>query len=205
MMEITGEKRETNSAIARRGRESMDRKEAERKEFLKVIKENPYDESVRAIYADWLDDANEPEEADFFRRWTLEKHKEAEAWLRDLASRCGATCENYGDDHYLLHEAMSNEGLYWFRPENRARIDELREQIESTSSEKWVPITYETVIEAGHTYISQGYGWIQVGSETARDLCNKGVNEKFWECWETVTGIRVSFNKQEAAPFVCTC
>ncbi len=53
----------------------------QRQAFLDAIKADPYDTTVRKVFSDWLDENDEPEEADFFRSWTLEKHKEAEKWM----------------------------------------------------------------------------------------------------------------------------
>lgn len=45
----------------------------EKAAFLAAIKENPRDLVTRKVFADWLDEHDEPEEADLQRRWTLEK------------------------------------------------------------------------------------------------------------------------------------
>ena len=48
----------------------------ERDGFLKALEENEDDTSIRLVYADWLDDHGEHEEADRQRKWPA-----AKAWL----------------------------------------------------------------------------------------------------------------------------
>jgi uncharacterized protein (TIGR02996 family) len=55
----------------------------EREAFLKAIAAAPWDdELIRGVYADWLDEHGEHEEADRQRRYVP-----AERWLRDFAKR----------------------------------------------------------------------------------------------------------------------
>ena len=64
--------------------------EQERKEFLEEIQTNTRNTYVRAIFADWLDEHDEPELADFYRSWTLKKHEESEKWLQDYVDKIAA-------------------------------------------------------------------------------------------------------------------
>src|SRR3954452_13144798 len=48
----------------------------ERKAFLKLLDKNEDDTTTRLVYADWLDEHGEHEEADRQRKW-----KAAKAWL----------------------------------------------------------------------------------------------------------------------------
>jgi uncharacterized protein (TIGR02996 family) len=50
--------------------------EKERKAFLKALKKNEDDTTTRLVYADWLDERGEHEEADRMR-----KHDAAKKWL----------------------------------------------------------------------------------------------------------------------------
>ena len=50
--------------------------EKERKAFLKALKKNEDDATTRLVYADWLDERGEHEEADRMRKWDA-----AKAWL----------------------------------------------------------------------------------------------------------------------------
>jgi uncharacterized protein (TIGR02996 family) len=50
--------------------------ESERKAFLKALAANEDDTTTRLVYADWLDERGEHEEADRMRKWDA-----AKAWL----------------------------------------------------------------------------------------------------------------------------
>jgi len=131
--------------------------------FKKAIAAEAWDaEWPRLIYADWLEENDEPEEAMRQRKWT-----EAARWLHDFAARCGYT--GYDDD-----------------------IQE--------------PITFDTLVQAGHDWIDHEDYFTQIGSEEARTLMwEPGNRELFWEHWQTVTGIKVSDEQKEVAPFSCSC
>lgn len=53
--------------------------------FLDRIKEEPKDAFARACYADFLDENDRPEEADFLRTWTPELHDQAVTFFTNLA------------------------------------------------------------------------------------------------------------------------
>jgi uncharacterized protein (TIGR02996 family) len=63
----------------------MGRKE-DKEAFEEAIKEDPYNQATRLIFADWLNENNFDDEAEIQRSWTREK-QEAEDYLRDFASK----------------------------------------------------------------------------------------------------------------------
>lgn len=67
--------------------------QTERDAFLAALAENPDDNATRLIFADWLDDHDQPEEADRMQRWKASKE-----WLTEFAGKCGTTCTNYSLD-----------------------------------------------------------------------------------------------------------
>ncbi len=71
----------------------------EREKFLEEIRTRPRNTSVRAIFADWLDEHDEPELADFYRSWTLERHEESEKWLWDYIGKIMEEGMTWGEDH----------------------------------------------------------------------------------------------------------
>lgn len=60
----------------------------EKAAFEEAIAENPYDETTRKVFADWLEEHGDDDEAILQREWTAEKHAAAEAFLDDYASQC---------------------------------------------------------------------------------------------------------------------
>ena len=66
----------------------------ERQAFLKAIESGPWDDEVtRFVYADWLDEHGEHEEADRQR-----KHVASERWLRAFAKEHEEYFPRYDDD-----------------------------------------------------------------------------------------------------------
>jgi uncharacterized protein (TIGR02996 family) len=57
----------------------------EREAFLQAITDEPRDLATRRAFADWLDEHDEPELADFHRKWTVQKYDEAWKWLQEFA------------------------------------------------------------------------------------------------------------------------
>ena len=60
----------------------------ERDAFVQALTENPYDETTHRVFADFLDENDEPELADFHRTWTKE-WQEARDWMTDFAEKGG--------------------------------------------------------------------------------------------------------------------
>lgn len=52
--------------------------------FMQAITENPRDLLARHAFADWLDEHDEPELADFHRNWTVEKYDKAKKYLEEF-------------------------------------------------------------------------------------------------------------------------
>ncbi len=53
----------------------------EQEAFVAQLRDNPEDHATRLVYADWLDDHDQPEEADRMRKW-----RSAREWLARFAS-----------------------------------------------------------------------------------------------------------------------
>ena len=151
----------------------------ERRGFEQTIQVNRYDEVARRIYADWLSEQGLDDEATVQYSWTIEK-QQAEDWLRGFACRCGDTCINYDE------------------------VTDLR-RTSGPIEEKWVSITFEDVIQAGHDFIDNGDFFYQEGLETARDLMDKETTDLYWQHWSTYTGRSLPATYRGMAPFSCSC
>jgi len=68
--------------------------------FIKALEENEDDTATRLVYADWLDEHGEHEEADRQRKWPA-----AKAWLREF---CGEEDDD-ADAYYIGVNALIEE------------------------------------------------------------------------------------------------
>ena len=59
---------------------------SDERDFLAAIEAAPADEAPHKVYADWLDEHDRPEEADWHRQWTAKAARAARAWFRDFAT-----------------------------------------------------------------------------------------------------------------------
>lgn len=99
----------------------------ERQAFLDAIKDNPRDEVVRKVFADWLDEHDEPEEADFYRAWSLEAYEEGARWLEEYANKLNR------------YEAYAPYG-----------------EGEIINRDKTPVLTYEELLQAAHKHLDTG-------------------------------------------------
>jgi uncharacterized protein (TIGR02996 family) len=140
----------------------------EREAFEQGIAKDPRDLTVRRIFADWLDEHDEPELADFHRQWTVEKYDEAWKWLREFAA-------------FLSEEASSAYDT---------------EDYEQT-------FTAEEFLDQMRQRVEKGEGGIYLGFDTPED-CWEG-QPRMWECYELITGQKVTEHVKEEGFFSCAC
>lgn len=67
----------------------------QRQAFLDTLTANEDDTATRWIYADWLDEQNEHEEADRMRKWPA-----AKAWMVEFAASLGGTGVDDDEENY---------------------------------------------------------------------------------------------------------
>ncbi len=152
--------------------------ESERKAFLKALKKNEDDTTTRLVFADWLDDHGEHEEADRHRKWPAAKE-----WLVQF---CKA----------------NNPPAPDIDPE------ELLESDPDALLDYEYPISYEELIELGKQAIKNGNKggyWFSCGNnmgmcDALRDNC-----AEFWKNWSIVTGIPLPPDVEEKSGFSCAC
>ncbi len=107
----------------------------ERDAFLKVLAANEDDTTVRLVYADWLDEQGEHEEADRQRKWPAAKE-----WLIRLSRDNNPPSEDDPDEWFISYQTLlelGREGVertgdwYGFScANNMSMCDALRENSE---------------------------------------------------------------------------
>ena len=77
----------------------------DRQVFLSALTENEDDATTRLVYADWLDDRGEHEEADRQRKWPA-----AKKWLQEFARTHPDFGGHWGDDQEQFEADLGDEG-----------------------------------------------------------------------------------------------
>jgi len=79
--------------------------QSERKAFLKLLAKNEDDTTTRLVFADWLDEHGEHEEADRQRKWPAAKE-----WLVKLCEANNPPDENDPDEWFISYETLLELG-----------------------------------------------------------------------------------------------
>lgn len=68
------------------------------------------------------------------------------------------------------------------------------------------PLTVADMIEAGQSLLDNGYGFVQMGSEQARDVFRDGDNARlYWQHWRMVASVKQDEDDPPNNPFSCSC
>jgi uncharacterized protein (TIGR02996 family) len=140
----------------------------EREAFLQAITDEPRDLTTRRAFADWLEEHDEPELADFHRRWTVEKYDAAWKWLQEFA------------------DFLNQEGASVYEDDDRNPN-----------------LSADDLLGAMQQRVGTGEGGIFLGFDTP-DECWEG-QERMWECFELITGQKVTDDTKDEGFFGCAC
>lgn len=140
----------------------------QREAFLQAMTDDPRDLATRRAFADWLDEHDEPELADFHRKWTVEKYDEARKWLQKFA------------------DFLNQEGATVYEGEDRDPN-----------------LSADDLLEAMRERVETGEGGIFLGFDTP-DECWEG-QPRMWECFELITGQKVTQDTKDEGFFGCAC
>ena len=79
---------------------------ADEKALLKAIEAAPDDEAPHKVYADWLDEHDRPEEADWHRLWTTKAAKAARKWFQKFAAEHSEEMLEVGGPAYTAKDMI---------------------------------------------------------------------------------------------------
>jgi uncharacterized protein (TIGR02996 family) len=147
----------------------------EREAFLRALAENEDDTTTRLVYADWLEERGEHEEADRQRKWPAAKE-----WLvRFCRDHCAP-----GDED-LDNEDPDDDNPYSFC---------------HISYEKLLKLGRKAVEKADQ----RGIDFYCGANETMMDAL-RGNSREFWKNWSVVTGVPLPPDVEEKSYFSCSC
>jgi uncharacterized protein (TIGR02996 family) len=147
----------------------------EREAFLKALAENEDDTTTRLVYADWLEERGEHEEADRQRKWPAAKQ-----WFVKF-------CQDYcsrGDDA-LDNEDPDGDNPYSYFHIPLANLLKLGRKAFEQADEGRI-----------HFYCG--------ANEEMMDALRANTQE-FWENWSVMTGIPLPPGVEEKSSFSCSC
>ncbi len=147
----------------------------ERDAFLLALAENEDDTTTRLVYADWLDEHGEHEEADRQRQWPAAKE-----WLVRF---CGSFNRYPIDDPNNDDPAEDNPYSFF-----------------GITYEKLLKLGRKAVEEADQ----QGIAFYCGANETMMDALRANSRE-FWKNWSIVTGIPLPPDVGETSRYGCSC
>ena len=151
--------------------------------FLRALAANEDDEETRLVYADWLEEQGQHEEAVRQRQWTG-----AKAWL---VAFCEENNPKLSDDDYL-------------NDEGRQDPDQAIEMLHYYES---LHISYQDLIELAREAVNDDPKEPQIFFGGNMDIMEAlyEAREEFWKNWSIVTGIPLNDDIVNKSSFRCAC
>lgn len=146
--------------------------------FLATIRSNPFDDTNRLVFADYLRETC-PEEVDLIAAYA----GGAKQYLHDLVDRC---VERYKPGAFNDFVNPEDAQRYW-------------------DSHKW--FDYEYVVEEALRCIREGDEDFNVGNTMAAQdvLDDETVRREFWSAIEVITGYHVPPEFRHHVGYYCSC
>ncbi len=151
----------------------------EKESFELAIKKDRYDQETRLVYADWLEEHGEDDEALIQRKWTPE-YQRSEDYLRNYAARINYK-EAYGP----------------YRDD-----DEISEEEKREGDNYHTVVTYEQLLEGAEEYLEGAESSIYLNFDTPDFIYEE--REEFWKHFAVVTGRDVE-EHERGTFFRCGC
>jgi uncharacterized protein (TIGR02996 family) len=161
----------------------------EKKQFLAYIEEEPLDEERRLVYADWLEERGEDEEAERQRQW-IGSHK----WITDLCRRLTkAEYDKHMEYRNTYPDDYEDDPAEY--PEDHITYDELM-----TIANVAMGDTHPDPALQQWTSPGQMNFWDKDGIMEEFQY----YKQEFWSHWEIVTG-RKGPESEDDIYFRCAC
>ena len=149
----------------------------DRETFLKAVDDAPLDENLRNVYADWLLDNDQPEEADRQRQWVKAYHfiKQFTREQEDGGWKYDDQGERIPGSLTFTYEKVMAEIEYW-----------------------------KECVTEGTRYIPKGS--IGFSTDYAPDrLEDAKTRREFWRCFQVITGVEAPEGLRKQKRYRCAC
>ena len=154
--------------------------------FLTMLQENEDDVTTRLVYADWLDDHGEHEEADRHRKWPA-----AKVWMAAFAK-----------EHCLPRNwtGVADDGT---------TLTPIEPLFDPANTHEYPPSNYRELIDAAtySVHATAAAGQFDIGFNTGMNLGLRDALEdnarEFWKNWSVLTGIRLTQAALDNSEFTC--
>jgi uncharacterized protein (TIGR02996 family) len=170
---------------------------SEREEFLRALAANEDDSTLRLIFADWLDEQGEHEEADRQRRWPA-----AKAWIVRLCRENNPSPGADTEERPVTYDrliAMGREAIEEILLSGRTRLpqESLMQMLECG----WEVLLRAQLVAAAETW---EFDFFCGNNMDMTEALARNVHE-FWKNWSIVTGIPLPPGIEEKSRFGCSC
>ncbi len=171
---------------------------SEREAFLKALAKNEDDTALRLVFADWLDEHGEHEEADRQRKWPAAKE-----WFIRFCRENNPQPGEYTDAHPISYERLLEMG----HDEIRGILSSCQYDITHDSLMQMLASGGWEMLEKAHL-IEPAERWefhISLGNNL--DMCDalRQSAPEFWTNWSIMTGIPLPPGVEEKTRFSCGC
>lgn len=143
--------------------------------FLDAIKKDPLDGATRLIFADWLEERGEDDEAQEQRRQATPEWQQAYIWMT-----------------VFIERHVEEFDLSKLTPEIRAVVEVTVEKVLEAGRK---------YLRRGTRSVLSGLGF---GAQNAL-YADDEAQGQFWKCYEILTGKKISKNRDPGNPFTCAC
>jgi uncharacterized protein (TIGR02996 family) len=169
----------------------------ERDAFLEALAQNEDDTTVRLIYADWLEEHGEHEEADRQRKWPAAKE-----WLVKFCRDHNPPPGDDPDKDVVSYEKLIEMGRRAIKEVLASRQYDYRyESPEQMLENGWEALEVAGLIENAAKW---EFGFHLGNNEEMRYELAANKRE-FWKNWSVVTGITLPPGVEEKSYFSCSC
>lgn len=166
-------------------------------EFLEALQKHADDTSLRLVFADWLDERGEHEEADRHRQWPA-----AREWFVRLCHEHNPPSEADAELDRISPEQLIEMGQEAIRGIlSRGQYSLPEQSLRQMLVCGWDVLQQARLVEPSENWtFSLSFG----NNMDLRDAVDENIHE-FWKNWSIITGVPLPPGIEEKSRFTCGC